>query len=372
MQTKLVKTLVFLATVIISGCGAQSDTGDLKNFPQGMSPREIGDRVAERFITKPVKRSRNMVYYPETCTWYGALTFARASHNQQLERQLIKRFEPLFGIDSSLIPPADHVDHTVFGAVPFEIYMLTKDKRYLYIGQRMADAQWGPPPPSRTSARSLKFYREGYSFQTRLWVDDMYMLTIIETQAYRATGDRKYIDRAAKEMTLYLDAMQRDNGLFYHAPDVPYYWGRGNGWFAAGMAEILQSLPEDNPHRPRIMAGYKKMMAGLLRYQTPGGMWLQLIDDTASWPETSGTGMFTYAMIVGVKKGWLPAAQFAPAARKAWGALTSYLNEDGDMTNICQGTGKKNSRQYYLDRKRKTGDMHGQAPVLWCATALLE
>ena len=26
---------------------------------------------------------------------------------------------------------------------------------------------------------------------------------------------------------------------------------------------------------------------------------------------------------------------------------------------------------YYLDRERRTGDFHGQAPVLWCASALL-
>jgi hypothetical protein len=27
--------------------------------------------------------------------------------------------------------------------------------------------------------------------------------------------------------------------------------------------------------------------------------------------------------------------------------------------------------QYYLDRRRETGNLHGQAPVLWAATALL-
>lgn len=39
---------------------------------------------------------------------------------------------------------------------------------------------------------------------------------------------------------MYLDELQRTNGLFYHAPDVPYFWGRGNGWMAAGMAEVLR------------------------------------------------------------------------------------------------------------------------------------
>lgn len=62
------------------------------------------------------------------------------------------------------------------------------------------------------------------------------MITIVQTHAYKVTKDRKYIDRAAKEMVMYLDELQRPNGLFYHAPDVPFYWGRGNGWMAAGMS----------------------------------------------------------------------------------------------------------------------------------------
>jgi hypothetical protein len=27
--------------------------------------------------------------------------------------------------------------------------------------------------------------------------------------------------------------------------------------------------------------------------------------------------------------------------------------------------------QYYLDRAQLTGDLHGQAPLLWCASAFL-
>ncbi len=50
----------------------------------------------------------------------------------------------------------------------------------------------------------------------------------------------KYVERAAKEMAMYLEELQCSNGLFYHAPDVPYLGGRGNGWMAAGMTEVLR------------------------------------------------------------------------------------------------------------------------------------
>jgi len=119
------------------------------------------------------------------------------------------------------------------------------------------------------------------------------------------------------------------------------------------------------------MKGYKLMMASLLKYQDENGMWHQLIDDPQSWPETSCTGMFTFAFITGVKNGWLDEATYGPAARRAWLGLIGYIDEKNDIREVCEGTNKKNDRRYYLDRKRITGDMHGQAPVLWSATALI-
>jgi unsaturated rhamnogalacturonyl hydrolase len=252
-----------------------------------------------------------------------------------------------------------------------EIYMQTKEQKYLDLGKRYADKQWDKPEGSRANALSWFYYNKGMTWQTRMWIDDMFMITAVQSQAYRATGDEKYINRAAKEMVLYLDSLQKPNGLFYHAPDVPFFWGRGNGWFAAGMSELLRSLPKDNPDRPRIMQGYQTMMASLLKYQAEDGMWRQLIDDPQSWKETSCTGMFTFAFITGVKEGWLDGATYGHAAKKAWLSLLTYINKDGDITGVCEGTNKKNDRQYYLDRKRNVGDLHGQAPLLWCANALL-
>jgi unsaturated rhamnogalacturonyl hydrolase len=353
---------------------AQSPS-DLKKWPQGFSPQEVGKKVAEHFLVSPhppdAYANKPHIPYFEVCAWYGSLTFAKESGDKQLADSLALRFDPLFDKDSSLLPVPDHVDYTVFGTVPLELYMQTKEQKYFDLGKYYADKQWDAPFGPRVVPESFKLYNGGLTWQTRLWIDDMYMITMVQSQAYRATGDRKYIDRAAKEMAMYLDSLQKPNGLFYHAPDAPFFWGRGNGWMAAGMTELLRALPADNPNYKRIMDAYKKMMSSLLSYQMKSGMWRQLIDDAEAWPETSCTGMFTFAMITGVKNGWLDKKIYGEASRKAWLALVPYINENAEITDVCEGTGKKNDHQYYLDRKRLTGDMHGQAPILWCATALL-
>jgi polyribonucleotide nucleotidyltransferase len=79
---------------------------------------------------------------------------------------------------------------------------------------------------------------DGITAEARYWIDDMYMIPAVQVQAFRATGEGKYLDRAALAMATYLDRLQQTNGLFYHGESAPFYWGRGNGWVAVGMVGI--------------------------------------------------------------------------------------------------------------------------------------
>ncbi len=351
---------------------------DFRNWPQGTSPAEVGQLVSKRFVEVPHPNfdanpaPPNEITYPETCAWFGALRYADVTGNKELLRQLEVRFLPIFGPERRLQPLPDHVDHTVFGVIPLQLYAQTGKEIYWHMGMWYADAQWEMPYKTKRQAEYQALLDAGLSWQTRYWIDDMFMITAIQSQAYLVSKERKYIDRAAHEMVVYLDKIQRPNGLFYHAPDVPFFWARGNGWMAAGMTELLGCLPADNPDRQRILASYRKMMETLLRCQKADGLWGQLVDDTTSWSETSGSAMFAYAMIKGVKKGWLDAAVYAPAARKAWIALVEQIDEKGDIAGVCEGTNKTNDRQFYLNRRTLPGNMHGQAPILWCVTAFLE
>jgi len=346
-------------SLLLSTALSASQPKDFRSWPAGASPTEVGNRVVERFVST-VKLSQDAPLYPAICTWYGALTFAELSHNQKLLQQLSDSFDQQFTASlQTFTLDKHHVDYSVSGSAPLEIYIATKKLQYLTSGLLFADRQWQSPAS------------DGLTSETRFWIDDMFMITILQVQAYRAMGDSKYLDRATNEMVAYLDKLQQPNGLFYHAPDAPFFWGRGNGWVAAGMTELLRSLPKKYPQRVRIMRAYLGMMKTLVTLQGQDGLWRQLLDHPEAWPESSSTGMFTYAMITGVKNGWLEEKIYGPAARKGWLALVAQLEPNGDIKNVCEGTGRKNDLNYYLERKRNTGDLHGQAPILWCVSALL-
>jgi rhamnogalacturonyl hydrolase YesR len=297
------------------------------------------------------------VHYAEACAGYGALKVAGLLGEHELIEKLKARYKKV--IEKNIENTANHVDANVYGILPLEIYLQTGDTLFYSQGIKLADIQWQDPLPN------------GMTRQTRYWVDDIYMISNLQIQAFKAAKKPVYLERAALEINSYLEKLQQPNGLFYHGESARFFWGRGNGWVAAGLAELLINLPVTNQFYKNIKTGYLKMMDTLKKYQCNDGMWRQLIDNPDSWKETSGTGMFGYSMAAGVENGILPEDKFTQVYKKAWTALTGYISDSGRIKEVCSGTGQSDDVEYYLSRPRVTGDLHGQAPVLWFAHALL-
>jgi hypothetical protein len=322
----------------------------------GPSPARIGALAAEDLLGRADFMRYDVgdvhaVHYAEVAAAYGALRFAAATHGRGLAERVRARHARLLA--AGLPNTANHVDANVYGVWPLALGDLTH-------GLAMADGQWRETGP------------DGLTRQARYWIDDVWMIGALQVQAWRATRERRYLDRAALMARLYIARLQQPMGLFHHGPDAPFYWGRGNGWVAAGLAEILSELPPNHPDYPAIVSGYRRMMAALLANQAPDGMWRQLIDRPEAWEESSGTAMFGYAMAVGVRRHILTGPAYAAAVRRAWTALAAHVGPDGRLAGVCVGTGQSKDAAYYLGRPTMTGDLHGQAALLWFAAEMMK
>lgn len=325
-------------------------------FAQTNSPDLRARKIAGNILSRNsyfLYEGGKGLHYAEVFAAVASLKTAEILQDKVLQDSIIDRYRELLDVNSRLISERSHVDHNVQAVLPFAIYKLTGKEDYKKLGLKYAESQWA------------EIDDKGLTTQARWWVDDMYMIGILQLSAYRITGDQKYMDRASNMLAVYLPKLQQPNGLFLHGPGAPFYWCRGNGWVSAIMGEILTDLPSTDPNYKLILTAYRRMMDALVKYQSENGMWRQLIDYQYSWAESSGTAMFAFSMTRGVDQGLLKSKKYKVAANKALDAILAHVNKAGEIREVCVGTNKMADRDFYLERSRVVGDFHGQAPLLW-------
>ena len=195
------------------------------------------------------------------------------------------------------------------------------------------------------------------------WSDDFFLGTIAAVLA----GDGDGLAAAVRLVTTYAARLQQPDGLFHHDAGAPTAWGRGNGFGALGLSELLTVLPADHQDRAAVLDVHRRHLAGMRAQQAPDGMWRQVVDEPGSYREASVTAMTLTAMARGIRLGWLDES-YRPAVDRAWRALLAHVADDGALVDVCIGTGAGPTRRHYLDRPAVNGaDDRGGAMALGAA-----
>jgi rhamnogalacturonyl hydrolase YesR len=175
------------------------------------------------------------------------------------------------------------------------------------------------------------------------FVDGLFTAPPLLAMLYQMTGDDKYVDwMNACFWDVHKEIFDRDAGLFYRdARSKPrktkngkkVLWSRGNGWAFGGLTRILKYLPVEHPSYPKYKSLYLQMAESLAKRQQADGFWRSNLDDPEQYPmkESSGTGFFCYGIAWGINNGILDRERFLPVIKKAWTALASIVNEDGQV-----------------------------------------
>ena len=211
-----------------------------------------------------------------------------------------------------------------------------------------------------------------------LWLDDMYMSIPAIAQMGKLTGEQKYYDEAVSQILRFSERMfVKEKGLYMHGwiegeeYNPRFHWGRANGWALLTLTEVLDVLPENHPGREKVLAQYKAHVRGIASYQSGEGFWHQLLDRKDSYLETSCTAIFVYCIARGVNKGWLDVISFAPVAHLGWSAVSTKVNENGQVEGTCVGTGMAFDPAFYYYRPVNVFAAHGYGPVLLAGAEMI-
>lgn len=211
-----------------------------------------------------------------------------------------------------------------------------------------------------------------------IWLDDLFMSVPAIAQMGKLTGDAKYYDEACKQVLSYAKRMfNKDKGLFMHGwveamtEHPEFYWARANGWAFMTEVELLEVLPEKHPLRPQILQLLKAHAKGLAAYQSGSGFWHQLLDRQDSYLETSATAIYTYGFARAINRGWIDPIAFGPMTLLAWNAVSTKINDRGQVEGTCVGTGMAFDPAFYYFRPTSAFAAHGYGPVLLAGAEMI-
>lgn len=187
------------------------------------------------------------------------------------------------------------------------------------------------------------------------WSDGLYMAMPVMTKLYKLTLNPNYLEKLYIYMQ-YADSIMFDTeeNLYYRDAKYIYskhqsangkkdFWARGDGWVVAGLAKVLQDLPEDYKHRAFFIDKFQKMSKAVAAAQQPEGYWTRsmLDPDHAPGPETSGTAFFMYGILWGINNGYLDEATYKPVITKAWNYLKKTALQKNGRIGYVQPIGEK-------------------------------
>jgi unsaturated rhamnogalacturonyl hydrolase len=332
----------------VPSAGVDRSPHDIMRARVSRDPIAIATLLAKKYPEQPA------ISYIPSVAWTNTLKLAALTNDQALAEKVraqtapwVTRAQPLFGNRIQLTSVAGTMVFADLG------------------GEALPLALEGAKLAASRKADGIAEYGQG-------WTDDMFMASAILARVGRLPDQGGLLDAAATLLVEYSARLQRPDGVFIHATEGPFAWGRGNGFAALGLAETLAVLPERHPQREKLLDIFRRQMNAVKTHQSPDGMWREVIDEPGAYREETATAMLLTAMARGIRMGWIDKT-FTSSVERGWLGLSAHVREDGTLIDVCTGTGSGPTRRYYLDRAAITGaDDRGGAMALLAAMEMRE
>nr|WP_249416657.1 glycoside hydrolase family 88 protein [Streptomyces sp. TS71-3] len=319
--------------------------------------------------------------YPVGLFLYGEYQVYQRTHDARYLAYIKSYVDRFVDGEGNIDQSFDSLDSMQAGRLLVILHHETGEAKYAVAAEKILDRLNTYP---RTSDGGF-WHADTSSRAHQLWADGVYMVNPFLVEYGKEFGDSAATDaEAVKQLVVYGGHLQQPSGLLKHAYDesrtaswadpatglAPEYWCRAVGWYAMAAVNVLDATAAGQPERPKLLAVFQRLAAGLEKYQDPeSGRWYQVMDkgsESGNWTETSCSSMFTYALSRGAEQGYLAPHYKAVAAKGYRGVLARLsLGDDGltNLTDISIGT-NVGDYAYYVGRTRATNDFHGLGAFL--------
>lgn len=116
-----------------------------------------------------------------------------------------------------------------------------------------------------------------------------------------------------------------------------YGWGRGLGWFAIGLIDVWNELPENNSYKPVLEESVRKFAKATMKFQQQGN-WNWTVTRNECGPDSSATSTLGWFMLNAAKIEDI-SKECLESADKAIGYLMGVTRRNGAV-DFSQGDTK--------------------------------
>ena len=286
-----------------------------------------------------------------------------------------------------------NIDNVNAGKTLFELYDLTGKEKY----RKAIDLIYSQiKDMPRTEAGN--FWHKNI-YPNQVWLDGMYMGQPFYMEYETRFNNKKNYEDIYNQFKNVIEIMRDPKtGLYYHAYDSSRemfwcdkvtglsqnFWLRALGWYSMALLDTLDKADKSEEQICTLLKdAFVDLMDSMLKYQDESGMWYQVVNFGGmdrNYLETSGSSIMAYALLKGVRLGYLP-AEYVQYGKKAFdGVCEKYLTTDekGDLhlDGICLVAGlggaahRPGTYDYYMSEPIVKDDAKGVGPFLLAYTEM--
>ena len=225
-------------------------------------------------------------------------------------------------------------------------------------------------------------------YTSQVWLDGIYMALPFYMEYEVLYLKSKNINDIYNQFFNVQKIMKDDKtGLYYHGYDSSKeqswadketglsqnFWLRSIGWLSMAIIDTLEKASDkDSENWNKLKTMFVELCESMLKFQDESGMWWQVPNfpnKGENYLETSGSAMFSYSYLKGVRLGYLEDEKFKEAGKKAFnGICDKYLQiENGKISlgGTCSVAGlggsqnRDGSFEYYLSEAIAINDAKG-------------
>ena len=315
-------------------------------------------KMTDSFLTRGVSASRG---YGQAVFYRAAETIYNKTSDAKYYNFIKSQVDTFVGSDGKMgggyTDSLMSLDDLRIGPTLLFLYSKSGDSRYKTAADQL-HKQFNRQPRTPSGG----FWHRSPAYPNQMWLDGIYMADVF--YAHYTSWFQPSNTTAWNDVVLQYDLIEKHcrnatSQLLVHGYDEskeaswanpttgasPLVWDRAVGWYIMALVDALDYIPKSHAGYNKLLGYFTTLADGLvMSFDTSKNGWWLIMSQPypgmkGNYIESSGTAMFTYGLLKGLRLKYISGTKYSDVAKKAYDNMVkTFVNTRSDGTLNWEGT----------------------------------